>query len=564
MTKSPIFRIIFTAVLFFVIALPFPEYFDYAGVTEIRPVGAFPVVFGLMFGLPGALGCAIANFLDDMVSGMGLALSAAGFVVQFIYGAVPFLLWRAIRNKSESVHFRLSHVGNLVRYMVIVLVSCTLMALMFGALMVGFDILPFFSAATLLVFLNNIVFCILLGIPIVIFISVGNLKNLSLNERLILVFLFLGAITSIFSGILTYFDIVVVGMEQVNVWNRVFFDIAANLLVYFGVAMVVLYYIEKRVAIPIDSIANIVKSTIGGAEKKDGAIIAAECEKFVGTGNEMGILAAAFKKMVLDLDAYIENLTEITAEKERIGTELEIATQIQASMLPCIFPPFPDHKEIDIFAAMTPAKEVGGDFYDFFFTDENTLALVIADVSGKGVPSALFMVIAKTLIKNNAALGKSPREVFEAVNNILCENNEACMFVTAFMGYLDLRSREFTYVNAGHNPPLVTSSGAFKFLTNKPEGVLAFIEDRTYEEYKITLAAGDALYLYTDGVTEATNNNFELFSDARLLEKANLYAGLPARGLIESLESEVHSFADGAEQSDDITMLALRLLPRSP
>ncbi|MCL2821393.1 MAG: SpoIIE family protein phosphatase, partial [Oscillospiraceae bacterium] len=199
----------------------------------------------------------------------------------------------------------------------------------------------------------------------------------------------------------------------------------------------------------------------------------------VKTGDEIESLSDAFNTM-------IDNIKRITAEQERIGAELDVATKIQASMLPCIFPPFPNRNEFDIYAGMKPAKEVGGDFYDFFFIDHNTLALVMADVSGKGVPAALFMVITKTLLKsyaqsassdNNTTGFVSPGEVFEAVNNILCENNEADMFVTAFMGYLDIPTGTFTYVNAGHNPPLVKHSGGrYEWLKTKPCFVLAGME----------------------------------------------------------------------------------------
>ena len=273
----------------------------------------------------------------------------------------------------------------------------------------------------------------------------------------------------------------------------------------------------------------------------------------VRTGDEIEALADTFNAM-------IANIKAITAEKERIGAELNVATQIQASMLPCIFPAFPERKEFDIYASMQPAKEVGGDFYDFFLMNDNTLAVVMADVSGKGVPAALFMVIAKTLIKNNAQSGKSPKEVFEAVNNILCENNEAGMFVTAFMGFLDIPSGTFTYVNAGHNFPLLgRAKSGYQFLKNKPAFILAGMEDMRYPEYEITLAPGDIIYLYTDGVTEAMNSEKELFSDPRLLEIANQNTSCSVKELIAQIKKEIDLFAEGAEQADDITMLALEI-----
>jgi sigma-B regulation protein RsbU (phosphoserine phosphatase) len=227
-------------------------------------------------------------------------------------------------------------------------------------------------------------------------------------------------------------------------------------------------------------------------------------------------------------------------------------------MLPCIFPAFPDRAEFDIYASMLPAKEVGGDFYDFFLINENTLAVVIADVSGKGVPAALFMVIAKTLIKNSAQSGKSPREAFEAVNNTLYENNEAGMFVTVFMGYLDISTGKFTFVNAGHNPPLLRSQERFDWLKTKPGFVLAGMEAMFYKQYEIVLNPGDELFLYTDGLTEAANNEDMLFGAPALLETANSCQGLPLKEFTISIKREIDKFVEGAEQADDITMLALK------
>lgn len=247
-----------------------------------------------------------------------------------------------------------------------------------------------------------------------------------------------------------------------------------------------------------------------------------------------------------------------TSRALKTEAELNIASKIQQDMLPCIFPAFPDRAQFDIYASMQPAKEVGGDFYDFFLVDDDTLVIVMADVSGKGVPAALFMVIAKTLLKNNAQYGKSPKEVFETVNNLLCENNEAAMFVTAFMGYLDIPTGRFTFVNAGHNPPLIRSGEKFDWLNAKAGFVLAGMEDMFYKQHEITLQPGDELFLYTDGVTEAVNNEKSLFGDPHLLETVNANLNLPLKEFTVSIKREIDKFAEGAEQADDITMLALR------
>jgi sigma-B regulation protein RsbU (phosphoserine phosphatase) len=207
---------------------------------------------------------------------------------------------------------------------------------------------------------------------------------------------------------------------------------------------------------------------------------------------------------------------------------------------------------------MLPAKEVGGDFFDFFLIDEDTLAVVIADVSGKGVPAALFMVIAKTLIKNNAQYGLNPGEVFVIVNNLLCKDNEEDMFVTAFMGFLDISSGKFTCVNAGHNPPLIKRGDEFEWFRTKHGMALGAMEDMFYQEAETVLLPGDMLYLYTDGVTEAVNPAEELFGEGRLMEAARSFREADAREFTRLIKREIDVFADGAEQADDITMLVLK------
>ena len=262
--------------------------------------------------------------------------------------------------------------------------------------------------------------------------------------------------------------------------------------------------------------------------------------------------------METDLNTYIEELTAITSEKERIGAELDIATHIQSSMLPCIFPAFPERQEFDIYAQMTPAKEVGGDFYDFFMVDERHIAIVMADVSGKGVPAALFMVIAKTLIKDHTLPGRDLGEVFTTVNNILCESNSEGLFVTAFEGVLDLATGEFAFVNAGHEVPyLCKKSAGFKPYKIKPCFVLAGMENMKYSSGKITLDVGDKIFQYTDGVTEATNSENELYGAKRLNTVLNGAGRKTPCEIIKDVKNDIDTFVGDADQFDDITMLCL-------
>jgi len=279
----------------------------------------------------------------------------------------------------------------------------------------------------------------------------------------------------------------------------------------------------------------------------------------IKSNDEIGQLAGTFNKMTNDLKKSIEKNDREREEKKRITTELAIAKAIQASLLPNSFAAFPDRNEFEIFADMTPAKEVGGDFYDFFLIDNDNLAVVIADVSGKGIPASLFMVRTRTLI-NNFSSGKSPKEVLEFVNNKLFANNDACIFVTAIFGIYNISKGRFNFVNAGHNPPLLKKKeGLFEYVKKEPQIVLAVMKDVKYKEEEIILEKGDTLYFYTDGVTEAMNSGNELFGEDRLKDALNKYRSSFPNDLIYNIKDEVDSFAAGTEQSDDIAMVALRI-----
>lgn len=274
--------------------------------------------------------------------------------------------------------------------------------------------------------------------------------------------------------------------------------------------------------------------------------------------DETAVLASAFLGMTQKMKQYIQNITEITAEKERIGAELNVATKIQADMLPKIFPAFPGRSEFDIFAKMDPAKEVGGDFYDFFLVDDDHLAIVIADVSSKGVPAALFMVIAKTLIKNHAQNHcQSLGELFSRVNTQLCEGNDEGMFVTSWMGLLTISTGALEFVNAGHNPQLVMYEDRYEWIQSQSGFVLAGLEGIPYTSEYLQLKHGSRIFLYTDGVTEAQNEKNELFGEERLLESLAKNGKLPLPQMLSDVRADIDVFVGAAEQFDDITMLGL-------
>lgn len=297
------------------------------------------------------------------------------------------------------------------------------------------------------------------------------------------------------------------------------------------------------------------------ALEKDVEIIAAgnlQHKAILRENNELGDLAHCVNSMAVSLDNYINDLTRITAEKERIGAELDVATHIQSSMLPCIFPAFPDRTEFDVYASMTPAKEVGGDFYDFFMVDDSHVAFVVADVSGKGIPAALFMVIGKTLIKDHTVPDANLETVFKEVNNILCESNSENMFITAFEGVLSLKTGELRFVNAGHENPFVyRKGGSFEKYPIQACFVLAGMEDMNYKGGSIMLEPGDKLFLYTDGVTEANNADNELYGTERLTDILRTIGDKTPYEILPAIKADIDAFVKDAPQFDDITMLCL-------
>ena len=348
--------------------------------------------------------------------------------------------------------------------------------------------------------------------------------------------------------------------DNLNAYLLIMAIAAALLLVIF--LIVLLSVLGKNVVKPVTRLAESVRDFVLNSEEAgDDPEKLTYQEVPVRTGDEIELLSNSISEMTKDLKNYMVNLKYVVGEKERIGAELDLATNIQVSMLPCVFPAFPDREEVDIYATMNPAKEVGGDFYDYFFIDDDHLMVLIADVSGKGVPAALFMMIAKTLIKNNALSGLEPNEVFIRTNNQLCENNGAGLFVTAWACVVEISTGKMTYVNAGHNPPLLKKKdGRFEYLRARPGFVLAGMEGVRYRQAEMMLEPGDTLYLYTDGVTEATDRDLTLYGEERLLESLNAAQSFTAKELLEKVTGDLNAFVNGAEQADDITMVGFRYL----
>ena len=276
--------------------------------------------------------------------------------------------------------------------------------------------------------------------------------------------------------------------------------------------------------------------------------------------DELGVLAHSLYQMECDVNKNIQQITRMTQEKQRLATELDLATKIQRGVLPKGYPAFPDCKSFDLFASMDPAKEVGGDLYDYHLLDDDHLMITVGDVSGKGVPAALFMMIVKTLLATHAKSGLSPSQIFQTTNSQLCRNNVMDMFVTCWLGILTLSTGELCYVNAGHPCPVLLRDGNASLVESKPNLMLAGMDGIPYEEHSIKLKKGDSLLVYTDGVTEATDTRQQLFGESRLIEAVRNCSDLDAPLLIKKVRATIDLFVGGAEQFDDITMLALHLI----
>ena len=347
-----------------------------------------------------------------------------------------------------------------------------------------------------------------------------------------------------------YFIIGVLPVEEAMRTSEVAIYLTVLLsIIMFGIQFVALYVLVKYIVVKKiqkvnDSLAQI-------------------------TGGNLNVVVnvrsnSEFASLSDDINMTVDTLKRYIAEAAaRIDKELEFARIIQMSALPNTFPPFPDHKELDIFASMNAAKEVGGDFYDFYMVDDSKLAFIIADVSGKGIPAAMFMMTSKTLIKSLATEGNDIATVITAANSKLCENNEANMFITAFMGCLDLKTGKLEYVSAGHNPPLIKhGDGSFEYLPKSKTIVLAAMDGYPYRAQEMQLEPGDMIYTYTDGVTEATDSNNELYGEPRLKDALNAKSWDNMEELCKGIKKDVDEFVGDAPQFDDITMLAIRWQPK--
>ncbi len=328
------------------------------------------------------------------------------------------------------------------------------------------------------------------------------------------------------------------------------------LLLVFIVAagLISAYSITGRIIGPLNTITRRVAS-IGIRNRQF------RMEDVYRTGDEIEVLAESFAKQSARTMLYIDEIRRVTAEKERISAELDMASRIQASQLPRLFPPFPDRKEFDLYANMTPAKEAGGDFYDFFMIDDDHIGFVIADVSGKGIPAALLMMVARVLTKASLQNGKEPGEALESVNNQLCKDNDARFFVTMWVAVLEISTGKGIAANAGHeHPALRRADSSYELIIYRHAMPVGLMENIRVAQHEFQLNPGDSFFVYTDGVPEATNAVNELYGNQRMLDALNREPDAPPEQVLANIMEDIGKFVDGAEQFDDTTMLCFRYL----
>lgn len=353
----------------------------------------------------------------------------------------------------------------------------------------------------------------------------------------------------------TQTDLSTAGIKATAVIMTVFF-FTVLLLIIILVSVLSRIRINRRIVKPIRSISEAAERY--SQAKKRGNTESNCFENLqIRTGDELEDLSNVMSGMERDIADYEKNLMQVTADRERLQTELSVAASIQTEVLPHC-PAFQERRDFRIYASMDPAKEVGGDFYDFFMPDEDHLCLVMADVSGKGIPAALFMMSAMIILQNYASEGYSPAEILQKSNEKICATNRVDMFVTVWLGILDLKTGQLTAANAGHEYPIVRHAGEnFHLLKDKHGFVVGGMDGVRYKDYTITLEPGSAIFLYTDGLPEATDKAEKMFGTERVVEALNQVKEKTPEEILSHVSARAEAFVDGAPQFDDLTMLCL-------
>ena len=588
--------VVYLAVLEGFLAVP-----QFNDIVQIRPASALGPVFGLFFGLPGVFGCATANLVSDILHEGATPFMLAGyFVIQVMYNGLPRWAWYLVNARSPRPYPRFDSASKTALYMALALVDsvCVNLAVY---LFVGAPLESGPSFATR--GLNNVWMLLYIGLPLLyalerspltpnpprwIHVPYRNIKKSNLTQRFVIWFVIASAL------LMLLVSVVVIAFASGDeesfqaVVRTMFHEVAILTVPIFLPMFVFLHILERRFTRPIEVLAldqqTFIERMESDVEQGRRDMRIAVDERGTKPRYEIAELYESTNKMRRDMVGFIERLYNVTAERQRTATELDVAKQIQMSAVPHDFDSLTERFALDIAGFMRPAREVGGDFYDVFEVGERGVAFVIGDVSGKGVPAALFMMRAQSLLRQFLLETDDLGTAFTLANRQLCERNDAMLFVTAFACVVDTATGEVRFANAGHNPPVLKQNGKLSFLKCRPGLVLGAMDVVKYREGRFACSPSDGLLLYTDGVSEAANAAEELYGEERLLETlaridasggegvlvgsdvqapdvaaaASAAAASSAQAAVNSLVASVDAFASAAPQADDITMLAFR------
>lgn len=588
--------VVYLAVLEGFLAVP-----QFNDIVQIRPASALGPVLGLFFGLPGVFGCATANLVSDILHEGATPFMLAGyFLIQIMYNGLPRWVWYLVNAKSARPYPRFDSASKTALYMGLVLVdsACVNLAVY---LFVGAppESGPSFAARGL----NNVWMLLYIGLPLLyalersplmpnpprwIHIPYRNIKKANLTQRFVIWFVIASALLMLLVSVLVI--AFASGDEESfqTVVHTMFHEAAILIVPIFLPMFAFLHILERRFTRPIEVLAldqqTFIERMESDVEQGRHDMRIAVDERGTKPRYEIAELYESTNKMRRDMVGFIERLYNVTAERQRTATELDVARQIQMSAVPHDFDSLTERFALDIAGFMRPAREVGGDFYDVFEVGERGVAFVIGDVSGKGVPAALFMMRAQSLLRQYLLETDDLGTAFTLANRQLCERNDAMLFVTAFACVVDTATGEVRFANAGHNPPVLKQNGKLSFLKCRPGLVLGAMDVVKYREGRFACSPSDGLLLYTDGVSEAANAAEELYGEERLLETlaridasggegalvgsdvqapdvaaaASAAAASSAQTAVNYLVTSVDAFAGEAPQADDITMLAFR------
>ena len=588
--------VVYLAVLEGFLAVP-----QFNDVVQIRPASALGPVLGLFFGLPGVFGCATANLVSDILHEGATPFMLAGyFMIQIMYNGLPRWVWYLVNAKSPRPYPRFDSASKTALYMGLVLVdsACVNLAVY---LFVGAppESGPSFAARGL----NNVWMLLYIGLPLLyalersplmpnpprwIHVPYRNIKKANLTQRFVIWFVIASALLMLLVSVLVIAFASGDEEDFQTVVHTMFHEAAILIVPIFLPMFAFLHILERRFTRPIEVLAldqqTFIERMESDVEQGRRDMRIAVDERGTKPRYEIAELYESTNKMRRDMVGFIERLYNVTAERQRTATELDVARQIQMSAVPHDFDSLTERFALDIAGFMRPAREVGGDFYDVFEVGERGVAFVIGDVSGKGVPAALFMMRAQSLLRQYLLETDDLGTAFTLANRQLCERNDAMLFVTAFACVVDTATGEVRYANAGHNPPVLKQNGKLGYLACRPGLVLGAMDVVKYREGSFMCSPGDGLLLYTDGVSEAANAAEELYGEERLLETlaridasggegapvvsdvqasdvaaaASAAAASSAQTAVNSLVTSVDAFAGEAPQADDITMLAFR------